>query len=84
MIIRLSIFLVLLASFYFYCQDGSSPSRLNSPNDMNMIEIPKDFEPEFRNDLFLEAWLHTDSSDLLNAQDRQLQRSQIELASSLQ
>ena len=83
MIVRLSLFLVLLASFYYYCQDGSSPSQLNSPNDMNMIEIPKDFEPEFSHDVFFEAWLNKDSSEFATTQNYSLQKSQLELASRL-
>ena len=83
MIIRISLFLVLLASFYYYCQDGSSLSPSTSPNDMNMIEIPKDFEPEMRSDLFLNARLDPDSTYFQNTQNVQFRQSQIELASRL-
>ena len=44
MIIRFSIFLTLLALFYYYCKDDSA-NNLREPNDIKLIEVPEQISP---------------------------------------
>ena len=53
MIIRFSIFISLLALFYYYCKDDSS-NHLRQPNDLNLIEVPSEFSPELFNNEYAE------------------------------
>lgn len=50
MIIRISIFLTLLATFYFYCQEDNDSQQYRSPNDINMLEVPRNISPVFIED----------------------------------
>ena len=49
MIIRFSIFVSLLALFYYYCKDDSS-NQFRQPNDINLIEIPEEISPSYYHD----------------------------------
>jgi hypothetical protein len=45
MIIRVGLFITLLAVFYFYCTEDTNSSQFNAPNDINMIETPIEISP---------------------------------------
>lgn len=47
MIIRATLFLTLLALFYYYCNDDNKSNQFRGPNDINMIEVPQDIAPSF-------------------------------------
>jgi len=47
MIIRATLFLTLLALFYYYCNEDNKSSQFRGPNDINKIEVPQDFAPSF-------------------------------------
>ena len=47
MIIRVALFLTLLAVFYHYCNEDNSSNQFRGPNDINMIEVPKEISPIF-------------------------------------
>ena len=41
MLIRIALFITLLALFYYYCQNDSSTSQMPALEDVNMNDIPK-------------------------------------------
>jgi len=47
MIIRVALFLTLLAVFYHYCNEDNASNKFRGPNDINMIEVPNDISPSF-------------------------------------
>jgi len=61
MINRFSIFVSLLALFYYYCKDDSS-NQFRQPNDINLIEIPDEISPAYYYDEYAENSVEIDSS----------------------
>ncbi len=49
MIIRIALFITLLAFFYHYCSEDTSKNQLREPNDINRIDVPYDLFPEYMN-----------------------------------
>lgn len=49
MIIRIALFITLLAIFYFYCTEDNPTNQLRGPNDINRIEIPAELFPDYIN-----------------------------------
>lgn len=49
MIIRIALFLTLLAIFYFYCREDNTTHQFRGPNDVNMIDVPAEIFPDNRN-----------------------------------
>ena len=47
MIIRVGLFITLLAVFYFYCKEDTKSNQFRGPNDINMIKIPEGISPSF-------------------------------------
>ena len=62
MIIRVALFISLVALFYNYCDDGNSINKSRQPNDLNMIDVPAELIPQHNFDSSLEASLLRDSS----------------------
>lgn len=46
MIIRVALFLALVAVFYYYCKEDSNSNQFRGPNDINMIEVPSELSPQ--------------------------------------
>lgn len=47
MIIRVALFLTLVAVFYHYCKEDNNSNQFRGPNDINMIEVPGEISPVF-------------------------------------
>lgn len=47
MIIRIALFITLLALFYFYCREDNTAHQLRGPNDINLIDVPAELFPDF-------------------------------------
>jgi hypothetical protein len=47
MIVRIALFITLLATFYYYCREDSNSNQFRGPNDINMIEVPKELSPVY-------------------------------------
>lgn len=47
MIIRIALFFTLLAGFYYYCNEDNNSKQYRGPNDINMIEVPREISPSF-------------------------------------
>jgi len=62
MIIRVALFISLLALFYNYCNEGNSSSKLRQPNDINMMEVPLELSPIYNYDSSPETSISIDSS----------------------
>ena len=45
MLFRIALFISLVALFYYYCNNDGSSVNYRVPNDINMIEVPKEFYP---------------------------------------
>lgn len=66
MIIRLALFISLIAIFYYYCKDGSSLNQFREPNDINKIEVPVEISPRFYYEPLQEEAIQIDSSHFHN------------------
>ena len=63
MLLRIALFISLLALFYYYCQDGSSTSQRPVLEDVNMNNIQKnEVYPMFEYELIPETNSHADST----------------------
>lgn len=84
MIIRLALFISLIAIFYYYCKDGSSLNQFREPNDINKIEVPVEISPRFYYEPLQETTIQVDSSyfDNLTSQAQREQYPKL-LTSSL-
>lgn len=40
MTLRVTLFISLLATFYFYCKDDGAEERYNEPKNLNLLETP--------------------------------------------
>lgn len=62
MILRLTLFISLLALFYFYCDEDGSINNYRETNDINMIETPVEQTATLKYESIPEATLKIDSS----------------------
>lgn len=63
MLIRIALFITLLALFYYYCQDDSSTIQSPVLEDVNMNDIPKnEIYPMLEYELIPESITHMDST----------------------
>ena len=62
MMIRVALFISLVALFYYYCKEDNSANYYRAPNEINMIEVPVEIRPSLQYELIPEATLKSDSS----------------------
>lgn len=64
MILRIAIFISLIATFYYYCNDDSQASQMRGPNDLNKIEVPEEISPTFQSFPTANVNVERDSAEL--------------------
>lgn len=62
MIIRVAIFISLVALFYNYCNDENSYRNMRDANDINMMEVPSELSPIYNYNSSPTAYTLKDSS----------------------
>ena len=62
MIIRVALFISLVALFYSYCNEDGLSNQQREPDDINMIEVPVELNPTYNYESIPEAALQPDSS----------------------
>ena len=62
MIIRVSLFISLVALFYYYCKEDNSAYYYHAPNEINMNEVPVEISPSLKYKLMPQSTLKPDSS----------------------
>ena len=62
MMIRVALFISLVALFYYYCKEDNSAYYYSAPNEINKNEVPVEISPSFQYELIPEATLKPDSS----------------------
>lgn len=60
--IRVALFISLVALFYYYCKEDNSASYNRAPNHINMIDVPEEISPSSLYEYIPEASLKSDSS----------------------
>ena len=84
MIIRVALFISLLALFYNYCNEGNSSSKLREPNDINRMELPSELSPIYNYDSSPETFISMDSSIYYSSNNaKQLETSPLSTTVSL-
>lgn len=68
MIIRVALFLTLVAVFYHYCREENSSNQFRGPNDINMIEVPQELSPVFMENSNTIAYDFADSIYFLSSE----------------
>jgi hypothetical protein len=61
MIIRIALFITLLAIFYFYCREDNTAHQLRGPNDINLIDVPAELFPDFMSHPHVTTTVRNDS-----------------------
>ena len=62
MMIRVALFISLVALFYYYCKEDDSANYYRTPNEINMNEVPVEISPSLKYELMPQSTLNTDSS----------------------
>ena len=65
MIIRVALFISLIALFYNYCNEDGLTNQQREPDDINMIEVPVELSPTYNYESIPEAAIQTDSSQYI-------------------
>ena len=79
MIIRVALFLTLVAVFYHYCREDNTSNQFRGPNDINMIEVPQEISPVFMENANTVAYDFADSIYFLSSEYSLLEASPIRI-----
>ena len=71
MITRLTVFIALVALFYYYCKDDPIAGQIQN-TDTNLLEQPTELSPEVRFDLAPEMMSNSDTSNQFISEHAQI------------